>query len=120
MEMKPKSRRVTSNERCDLRLDFVQIRAEDEPHLIARGFAQRDELRCQLPLSQFARNVDEPPTNFRVMFEHQIRKRLRVVELRYDKRILSTRLCSNIHSRDLIIRSLDATWDSKILSETRV
>ena len=64
MEVKPETGRVTSNERCDLCLDLIQIRTEDDPRRIACTFAQCDELRYQLALPQFARNVDESPTNF--------------------------------------------------------
>ncbi len=61
---------MTADERRDLRFNFVEIGAIDLPRWIASRFAQRDELRRQLALPKLAGNVDESPTDFRVMYHH--------------------------------------------------
>jgi hypothetical protein len=75
-----------------------RLGAIDLPYLIASGFAQPDEVRRQLLLPKFSRDINESSTQFRPMFHHQIGKCLRVVELRYDERILLVRVRVDVHT----------------------
>src|SRR5665213_2787902 len=104
--MKPESRRMIADDRRDLRFYLVEVGAIDLPCRIAGGLARRDELRRQFELPKLAGNVNEAPMGFRMMFHHQIRKSLRVIELHYNERafVVGTLRHSHIVSVSYTVR----------------
>jgi hypothetical protein len=58
---------------------------------------QCDKSRRQLLPPEFSGNVDQSSTDLHLVFHYQIRKRLRVVELRYNERTPVVRTLRHFH-----------------------